>query len=73
MSASFQIFFSFYFLFSLFFFILVSLIYTKLEDNECFIYRWRLCDELLKIDVKNGVMHRPSQDSDVSILIEFNL
>lgn len=28
--------------------------------------RWRLCEEPSKLDIKNGVMHRPSQDSDVS-------
>lgn len=32
-----------------------------------FDYRWRICDDITKTDVKNGVIHRPSQDSDVSL------
>ncbi|XP_043466738.1 KAT8 regulatory NSL complex subunit 1 [Leptopilina heterotoma] len=36
----------------------------KLQYKEILTPKWRLCDEPVKIDVKNGVMHRPSQDSD---------
>ncbi|XP_034940688.1 uncharacterized protein nsl1 [Chelonus insularis] len=37
----------------------------KLQYKEILTPKWRLCEESTKADVKNGVMHRPSQDSDV--------
>ncbi|KAK0169012.1 hypothetical protein PV327_002763 [Microctonus hyperodae] len=42
----------------------------KLQYKEILTPKWRLCDEPVKIDVKNGVMHRPSQDSDVEDVSE---
>ncbi|XP_076663793.1 non-specific lethal 1 [Andrena cerasifolii] len=36
----------------------------KLQYKEILTPKWRLCDEPSKLDIKNGVMHRPSQDSD---------
>ncbi|KAL6429716.1 hypothetical protein ACFW04_007552 [Cataglyphis niger] len=36
----------------------------KLQYKEILTPKWRLCDEPLKMDVKNGVMHRSGQDSD---------
>nr|XP_034191066.1 KAT8 regulatory NSL complex subunit 1 isoform X1 [Osmia lignaria]XP_034191075.1 KAT8 regulatory NSL complex subunit 1 isoform X1 [Osmia lignaria] len=36
----------------------------KLQYKEILTPKWRLCEEPLKLDIKNGVMHRPSQDSD---------
>ncbi|KAM0736530.1 KAT8 regulatory NSL complex subunit 1 [Formica fusca] len=36
----------------------------KLQYKEILTPKWRLCDEPSKMDVKNGVMHRPGQDSD---------
>ncbi|XP_057330219.1 uncharacterized protein LOC130670753 isoform X2 [Microplitis mediator] len=37
----------------------------KLPYKEILTPKWRICDDITKTDVKNGVMHRPSQDSDV--------
>ncbi|XP_076170383.1 non-specific lethal 1 isoform X1 [Ptiloglossa arizonensis] len=36
----------------------------KLQYKEILTPKWRLCDEPSKLDIKNGVVHRPSQDSD---------
>ncbi|XP_078033791.1 non-specific lethal 1 [Augochlora pura] len=36
----------------------------KLQYKEILTPKWRLCEETSKMDIKNGVMHRPSQDSD---------
>lgn len=36
----------------------------KLQYKEILTPKWRLCEEPSKLDIKNGVMHRPSQDSD---------
>ncbi|EFN75643.1 KAT8 regulatory NSL complex subunit 1 [Harpegnathos saltator] len=36
----------------------------KLQYKEILTPKWRLCEETAKMDVKNGVMHRPDQDSD---------
>ncbi|XP_072759969.1 uncharacterized protein Nsl1 isoform X1 [Anoplolepis gracilipes] len=36
----------------------------KLQYKEILTPKWRLCEEPSKMDVKNGVMHRPGQDSD---------
>ncbi|KAK2583815.1 hypothetical protein KPH14_009713 [Odynerus spinipes] len=36
----------------------------KLQYKEILTPKWRLCEERPKTDVKNGIMHRPSQDSD---------
>ncbi|KAG7189615.1 hypothetical protein KM043_017297 [Ampulex compressa] len=36
----------------------------KLQYKEILTPKWRLCEEPTKMDIKNGVMHRPSQDSD---------
>ncbi|XP_076658901.1 non-specific lethal 1 isoform X1 [Halictus rubicundus] len=36
----------------------------KLQYKEILTPKWRLCEETPKVDIKNGVMHRPSQDSD---------
>ncbi|XP_044584507.1 uncharacterized protein LOC123265005 isoform X1 [Cotesia glomerata] len=37
----------------------------KLQYKEILTPKWRICDDITKTDVKNGVIHRPSQDSDV--------
>ncbi|EFN65269.1 Uncharacterized protein KIAA1267 [Camponotus floridanus] len=37
----------------------------KLQYKEILTPKWRLCEEPSKMDVKNGVMHRPGQDSDI--------
>ncbi|KAH0952245.1 hypothetical protein HN011_003549 [Eciton burchellii] len=36
----------------------------KLQYKEILTPKWRLCDEPSKMDMKNGIMHRPGQDSD---------
>ncbi|XP_011703559.1 PREDICTED: KAT8 regulatory NSL complex subunit 1 [Wasmannia auropunctata] len=36
----------------------------KLQYKEILTPKWRLCEEPSKMDVKNGVMHRPDPDSD---------
>ncbi|XP_018341579.1 PREDICTED: uncharacterized protein LOC108748081 [Trachymyrmex septentrionalis] len=36
----------------------------KLQYKEILTPKWRLCEEPAKMDVKNGVMHRPDEDSD---------
>ncbi|XP_046818996.1 KAT8 regulatory NSL complex subunit 1 isoform X1 [Vespa crabro] len=36
----------------------------KLQYKEILTPKWRLCENRPKTDVKNGIMHRPSQDSD---------
>lgn len=36
----------------------------KLQYKEILTPKWRLCEDRPKTDVKNGIMHRPSQDSD---------
>ncbi|XP_039311097.1 KAT8 regulatory NSL complex subunit 1 [Solenopsis invicta] len=36
----------------------------KLQYKEILTPKWRLCEESMKMDVKNGVMHRSDQDSD---------
>ncbi|XP_063971798.1 KAT8 regulatory NSL complex subunit 1 [Diachasmimorpha longicaudata] len=42
----------------------------KLQYKEIPTPKWRLCGDLAKVDVKNGVMHRPSQDSDFEDMSE---
>ncbi|XP_012254345.2 KAT8 regulatory NSL complex subunit 1 isoform X2 [Athalia rosae] len=37
----------------------------KLQYKEILTPKWRLCEDPTKIEVKNGIMHRPSQESDV--------
>ncbi|XP_046430731.1 KAT8 regulatory NSL complex subunit 1 isoform X2 [Neodiprion fabricii] len=37
----------------------------KLQYKEILTPKWRLCEDPSKVDVKNGIMHRPSQESDV--------
>ncbi|XP_015592058.1 KAT8 regulatory NSL complex subunit 1 isoform X2 [Cephus cinctus] len=37
----------------------------KLQYKEILTPKWRLCEEPSKMDVKNGVMRRPSQDTDI--------
>lgn len=36
----------------------------KLQYKEILTPKWRLCEEPLKMEMKNGVMHKPDQDSD---------
>lgn len=36
----------------------------KLQYKEILTPKWRLCEDRPKTDIKNGIMHRPSQDSD---------
>ncbi|XP_011304270.1 KAT8 regulatory NSL complex subunit 1 [Fopius arisanus] len=42
----------------------------KLQYKEILTPKWRICGDLTKTDVKNGVMHRPSQDSDFEDMSE---
>ncbi|KAF7995864.1 hypothetical protein HCN44_006971 [Aphidius gifuensis] len=36
----------------------------KLQYKEILTPKWRLCGDMIKQDLKNGILHRPSQDSD---------